>query len=151
MGRYVRVLLASAALLGVAMLAACTADRLPGTTPSQSTGQTHASPAGELQDLTVLAVYQPVCGPQKPAPDTSCPPEPVVGVVVTAAAPDGSILAQATTDEAGRAVVRVPAGAITLSASAAPPPRITPRPVHVSVGRRTPPPDVTLLYESSMQ
>jgi hypothetical protein len=149
MGRFVRVLLAGAALVGVAMLAACTADRPPGTTPSQST--THTSTAGELQDLIVLAVYQPVCGPQRPTPDTSCPPEPVVGVVVTAAATDGSILARATTDDAGRTVLRVPPGAITLSASAAPPPRITPRPVHVIVGRGTPPPDVTLLYESSMQ
>lgn len=151
MGRYVRVLLAGAALVGVTLLGACSADRTPGTGPSQSTGQTRTSDAGELQDLPVVAVYQPVCGPERRTPDTSCPSEPVVGVVVTAAADDGSVLAQATTDHAGRAVLRVPAGTITLSASDAPPPRITPRAMHVTVAPGAASPEITLLYQSSMQ
>jgi hypothetical protein len=132
-------------LVGATVLAGCSAGRPPGGGPTSAPG------SGELVDLTVLAVYQPVCGPTRPSPDPSCPAEPVAGVVVSASAPDGSTLAEATTDEAGSAVLRVPAKTvITLSSSDAPAPRITPRPTDVTIGD-TAPPAVTLLYESSFQ
>lgn len=150
MRRLVRVLIVSVVLVGTTVLAGCSAGRSPGgsTTPSTSASAPSLDP---LVDLTVSAVYQPVCGPARPSPDPSCPAEPVVGVVVSASAADGSALAQATTDDTGTAVLRLPANSVlTLSASDAPPPRITPRPTPVTIGD-TEPTAVTLLYESSFQ
>jgi hypothetical protein len=150
MRRFVRVLMVSIVLVGTTVLAGCAAGRPPGggTTPSTATS---ASSPDQLVDVTVLAVYQPICGPTRPSPDPSCPAEPVVGVVVSASAADGSALAQATTDDTGTAVLRLPANSVlTLSASDAPPPRITPRPTRVTIGD-TSPTEVTLLYESSLQ
>jgi hypothetical protein len=149
MGPFVRVLIVSVVLAGTTVLAGCAAGRPPagGTTPSSATS---APGADELVDLTVEAVYQPICAPPRPLPDPSCPPEPVSGVVVSASAADGGELAHATTDERGIAVLRLPVDSVvTLTASDAPPPRITPRPTKVTI--RDTSPMVTLVYESSLQ
>lgn len=106
--------------------------------------------------LEVVAVYRPVCGPEpRPTPGSSsappaCPEQPVGDVEVVAARPDGTVAARGTTAPDGRVSLALAPGTYTLTAAAAPPPRITPRPTTVTVGTE-PMPTVTLVYESSMQ
>jgi hypothetical protein len=104
--------------------------------------------------VPVVAVYRPVCGPEPlPTAGTTparCPEERVVGVEVVATRTDGSVAGRATTDREGRLALELAPGTYLLTASAAPPPRITPQPARVTVGTE-PAPTVTLVYESSMQ
>ncbi|WP_460627604.1 hypothetical protein [Intrasporangium mesophilum] len=74
----------------------------------------------------------------------------MAGVEVVATAQGGTVVARRHTDSSGRAVLDLPTGTVTLTASPAAPPRVTPRPTQVTVGSG-PVPTVTLLYESSMQ
>jgi len=105
--------------------------------------------------LEVVAVYRPVCGPE-PRPTAAassapaCPEEPVGAVEVVATRPDGTVAARGTTAADGRVSLALAPGSYTLTAAAASPPRITPRPTSVTVGTE-PMPTVTLVYESSMQ
>lgn len=101
--------------------------------------------------MVVVAVYQPLCGgPEPVTPDPGCPEEVVAGVEVTATDASGAVVARATTDGSGRAVLDIPAGAVTLTAGPAEAPRIAPRPTQVTAGT-SPAPTVTLRYESSFQ
>ena len=143
--------------MGAALLAACASTATPGGggSGSPAVSSITSSGAGSVPEadgraLVVLAVYQPVCGPERVTPDPLCAQEPVPDVMVTATLPDGSVVARATTDAQGRAVFDLPEGTYVLSASAAAPPRIAPRPTQVTVGA-PPRPTVTLRYESSMQ
>jgi hypothetical protein len=116
---------------------------------------TGGNPASVLE---VVAVYRPVCGPEpRPTAGASasrtapaCPEQPLVGIEVVVTRADGSLAGRDTTSAAGRVVMSLDPGTYTITAEAAPPPRITPRPTTVTVGTE-PMPTVTLVYESSMQ
>jgi len=74
----------------------------------------------------------------------------VGAVEVVATRADGTVAARGTTKADGRVTLALAPGTYALTAGAAPPPRITPRPTSVTVGTE-PMPTVTLVYESSMQ
>lgn len=102
--------------------------------------------------MAVLARYQPLCGgPEPSTPDPACPEEVVAGVEVTVRSAGGDVVATATTDATGRALVDLPYGAYVVEAGSADPPRIAPRPTPVTVAGGTPAATVTLRYESSFQ
>jgi len=109
-----------------------------------------------LSTLKVVVVYRPVCGPEPRSSGgatssvSGCTEEPVAHIEVVATRPGGSAAGRGTTAADGSVSLDLPPGTYQLTAASAPPPRVTPAPVTVTVGT-DPVPTVTLVYESSMQ
>ncbi|WP_404392949.1 carboxypeptidase regulatory-like domain-containing protein [Humibacillus xanthopallidus] len=145
------------ALIGA--VAGCTAEGSSSTTspspaPSGVVGPSATTTVGDPGDtagtLTVTARYEPLCfGDPATAPPT-CPTEPVAGVEVTLTSVGGDRIATATTDADGAAAFVVAPGTYVVVAGAAGGPRITPRPMRVTVAAASAT-TVTLRYLSSFQ
>ena len=150
---------AACAIALVGVVSTCTAggsssnpSSSPGTSgvvgPSATT--TVGDPGDTAGTLTVRALYEPLCFGDPATAPPACPTEPVAGVEVTVTSVGGDRIATATTDADGAAAFVVAPGTYVVVAGAAGGPRITPRPMRVTVAA-TSATTVTLRYLSSFQ
>jgi hypothetical protein len=103
-------------------------------------------------------VYEPLCSttgqPNATTPPTpdgpgDCTPRPLDGVAVTVKSEGGTTVAAVTTDDIGRAVLRIDPGSYVVTGGPAGGPTITPQPLQVVV--TAPGTTVTLHYQSNLE
>lgn len=96
-------------LPAIAWLALTLVACVPGPRPS----------AAGMGSIEVVAVAGPICPVEREPPDPACDPRPVVGAAILVQPADGRdiVVAQARTDEEGRAGIELPAGDYLVVAS----------------------------------